>query len=495
MAAPSRPQIEAIVTKPTYLVEYDTGGGWTAVTSSYVLEVQGAAESSSGGENGLGFGATAPATATIRLDPLASSIAWDGTLVRVSFGFDTSDKVVRFAGVIIRRTRQGDEGIAWECAGWDELIRRTAVYSPLIYRRPASTATTASSVEDPSSGSYRAGLVNYIMWQAGGRPYEQAGSYPSATFYYSCEFSPITPEWSWVAGENAWDELTRLARACGLLIYQAADGVMKAQSALTLAGSPAYTFTASTFRQANEESSRLEKIAAVRCSYTVRRLQPEQVVYEDQTPRFIAAGASITLTVEFSQPVYTLVLNGSALHTTSYVAVSLTGASVSLTTSVSNQAASRLTLTLTNGTSTPCVVAKLTIRGRPIAPVEEGIATSGSGTPAREIGDDTGVYVQSQLHGERLTKLYLDFYGTVRDRRTLAECGYDPDRAVGEVVNLTYSPWSLSAVQHRISSVRHADTGGTMEVGLVPVSGLPSTSSVFLVGTSYSGSDSRELSY
>ncbi|MCC7267061.1 MAG: hypothetical protein IT546_06935, partial [Caulobacteraceae bacterium] len=202
MAPPSRPQIEAVVTKPTYTFEYNSGSGYTAIADSSIISAEGSSESSAGGENGITFGATAPADAQIELDPQAASIAWDGTYVRGSYGFDTSDQLTRIAGVVTGRSRDGDGPIRWNVAGWHELVRRTAVYSPLIYRRPASTATTASSVEDPTRGSDRAGLVNYIFWQAGGRPYEQAGSYTSAVFYYSCEFSPITPEWSWVSGED-----------------------------------------------------------------------------------------------------------------------------------------------------------------------------------------------------------------------------------------------------------------------------------------------------
>jgi hypothetical protein len=195
MAAPTRPQIEAAVTLPTYLLEYNSGAGWVSVSADDVIEIDGTAESSAG-DNGLSFGATAAQRATIQLHPSASSIAWDGTRVRVSYGFDTSDKMPRYAGVIVARNREGDTGLRWDVAGYDELIRRSAVYSPMIVRRNASTATTASSTEDPTNPAWRGGLVNYIFWTAGGRPLEQAASYPTALFFYSCDFSPIAPEWS-----------------------------------------------------------------------------------------------------------------------------------------------------------------------------------------------------------------------------------------------------------------------------------------------------------
>ena len=496
MSDPTRGQIEAIVTLPTYDVEYNTGGGWVALSQSYVIDVDGANEERAGGENGITFGADAAASVTIRLDPLASSIAWDGTLVRVRYGFGASNKLIRFAGVIVRRSRRDDAELTWECEGWQELIKRTPMFSPLFYRRPAATRTTASSTEDPTNGAYVGGLVNYIFWQAGGRPLEQSGTYPSATFYYSCDYAPITPEWTWIAGENAWEELGRLAKACGMLIFQGADGVMYAKSALSLGGSSGgYTFTSAAFETIEEDTSRREKVAAVRCRYVVRRLQGEQVVYEDKEPRFIAAGASLTVTLEFQQPVYTVVLSAGALPASSYTATTLTAQPATVSNTVSSTAAGRIVIVFTNSGSAPAVLSSITIVGRPIAPAEEGIATVGSGTPEREIGDDTGVYVQSLAHAQRLAKLVLDFFGSALAKRTLTGCGYDPDRAIGEIVGLTYAPWSLSAAAHRIASIRHKNTGATMDVVLVPVAGLPTIAGVFVTGTTYAGADTRELSY
>lgn len=493
MAPPTRPQIEAVVTLPTYLVEYNTGSGWVAVSADWVLDVSGAAESTAG--TGVQFGAEATAKATIRLDPQAASIPWEGTRVRISFGFATSDRVVRFVGVITEYDRD-DEAVVWTAGGFDETIARTPIFSPLFHRRPAATATSATSVEDPTSPSYQAGLVNYICWQAGGRPYEQAASYPSATFYYSCGWAPIAPEWSWCGGENAWDELGRLARSCGMVIFQGADGVLRAQGALQLAGTSAYTFTEATYGAIRERASRGETCGAVRCRFTARRLQSHQVVYEDTTPRVLSGLSTLAITIEFQQPVYDLVFDSGTLLPIGAVNITtLEGKGYSAAASIANLSATRATLTIGNDSNDPLVISRIQLRGRPIAPVEDGIAVVGSGTPEREFDGDTGVYVQSRAHAERLAKLYLDTYAAARPTRTLSGCGYDPDRTVGEVVGLTNSAWGLSNVAHRITAIRHADTGATMEVDLTPVAGLVASADVFVIGTSYSSGDTRQLSY
>ena len=494
MAAPTRAEIEAVVTHPAYTVEYWSGGAWTALDAALVLEVSGAAESA-GGENGLAFGATATARATLALDSGASSIAWERARMRVRFGFDASDRLVRTAGLATRRSRDTDGGVTLDLAGFDEAIARTPVYSPLFHRRPGSTATSASSVEDPASASYQAGLVNYIFWQAGGRPLAQAASYPDALFFYQCDTALIAPEWSWCVGENAWDELGRIACACGLVIFQAADGTMTAQHALTLAGSGSYTFVRGVYADIQEEATVGELIAAARCRYTTRRLQPEQVVYEDTVPRIVAVLSSISLTLEMQQPVLSYVLSGSALPPDAITATTAEGTTVTLSAAVTQQAAARLALTITNAGSATLTISRIQIRGRPIAPTEEGMVVVGSGVPEREIGSDAGVYVQSRGHARMLAALYRDVYGLVRPTRTLRDCGYDPDRYVGEAVRLTDAALGLVDAPHRITAIRHTETGSRMDVDLVPTDGLPTLADVFVIGQTYAAGSTRKLSY
>lgn len=494
MAAPTRPEIEAVVTTPTYAVEYWNGSAWTAVTASYVLAVEGASESA-GGSSGVTLGAEATSKITITLDPQAASIAWERTRVRVKFSFAAADLLVRATGLITRRTRDNDANIVWEVGGFDEPITKTPVYSPLFYRRPAATLTTASSVEDPTSGSYAAGIVNYILWQAGGRPTEQSATYTTALFYYHCDFAPITPEWSWVAGEDAWAELGRVARACGLVIYQAADGVVTAGSALGLGGSASYTFDEGDFESISEQAETAALVATVRCAYTARRLQPRQVVYEDTTPRVIPGTASATYTLDMPQPVFDYEASGATLPADTVTATTTEGKLLTSSAAIVSSGAGRMVLTVSNAGLETMIISRIQIRGRPIAPTETGQVTVGSGTPELDVGSDTGVYVQSQAHALRLAKLAYDMLGAVLPTRTIQGCGYDPDRVVGEIVGLTYSPWSLSATAHRITAIRHSETGAKMDVDLVPSSTLPTTAGTFIIGGTFVGADVRLLGW
>lgn len=498
MAPPSRPQIEATITQPSYTVEYYSAG-WNTVSDNYVLSVSGLVNAG-GGSSGLDFGATASPRITIELDDnsTTAAIAWNQTRVRVSFGFAGSDELVRMTGIIIGRTRSwglSENSLTWDCAGFDALISATPLYSEMFYRRLAATATGASTVEDPTNGGYAAGLVNYIFWQAGGRPLAQAGTYTSAVFYYECANALMGPEWSWIAGEDAWAELDRLCRACGGQVYQKPDGTMVYSNPLAPTAG-AYTLTTAAFEGASQEETTTEYFTSARCSYTARALQPTQVVYEDTTPRVVAPSGTLVFTVEPQLPVYAWSIESTdTIPASHYVCTDYFGVPMTPDATYSDLAAARAELTFENTDATkPMIISRISLHAQPVAPVETGQAQYGSGTPERQIGDGE-IYVQSRTHAERLVRIYVDVYGVVRPTRTFDGMGYDPDRELGEVIAVTLSDWSLSSTSHRITEIAPSDTGATMSLKATPLTGIPLASELFMIGTSYSNGDTRKLGY
>jgi hypothetical protein len=501
MAAPTRAEIEAVVTTPTYTVEYYSAG-WVALSDADVADVSGLADIGTG-SSGLDFGAQAGPRGTLRLFKTATTLglAWAGLRYRVSYGFAASDQLRRVTGVIQGRDMELDsQEIVLAGEGWDRLIKDTPIYTPLRYRRMAATPTSASSLEDADDTAYAGGLVNEILWRAGGRPLEQAATYTTAVFYYTCQPSLMGPEWSWVGGENAWSELDRLCRACGGQVVQQPDGTIAYLSPLAAAPS-GYAIDGADYASAKESGRRDEYIAAARCSFAGRRLQPTQTVYEDTTPRLIESGASITITLDMERPVYDYVTRAGSsvtLPDEAIVAVDVNANAytypIAFATYVEKSAA-RAVVSLANNASVPIIVCRLVLRGRPIAVTEEGQASYGSGTPERDIADSVGVYVQDRAHAERLCRLYVDVYGQIRPARQLSGMGYDPDRTLGEVVAVTISDWSLSGVNHRISAIQSQETGSTMDLTVVPITGIPTADELFLVGETYSGGDEREVGW
>lgn len=502
MAAPTRAQIVADVTSPTFAVEAYSGSAWVDV-SSYVVTCTARLEASGGEPSGIAMGPEVRPEATIELLAAGWVAAGNNTPVRIAFGFATSDKVQRFGGIVTRRRRGAASG-TWECRGWDAHIEGQEIRSPLLVyfrRRPIATRTSLTSVDDPTSGVYRGGLINYILWQSGGRPAEQSASYPSATFYYRCSTALIAPEYTWIAGDNPWEVLRRLCRGAGGQIYQDGDGVVTYVDPITLAsGTPAFTFTDEVLtagERATQGKAGYEDIEAeydaeravtgVTCAYTSRMVQGEQVVYEDSVPRQIAAGDTITVVCDTQLPLYSVrgAAVDAAIVRTAVAATSL------ITVGVTGSTAQRVTVALTNTASEAVMVDRLRVTGRPVSAGEPGSA-SYIASAGRVVTIEDSPYVQSERHAAMLCRMLYDAEAAGGVVYRLSGCAYDPDRAVGEVVGLTSSDLGLSAERCRIVRI-DTDGGAWMEVELAPLGSLPTLDSVWRLG--YITSDTKALAY
>lgn len=508
MASPSRAQITANVALPTYSVEIDQGSGYVTISGAEVLSISTKLQTTNNIDNGFAFGTIATAGTTITINDSVVLSSWQLAKIRINYGFDTSDKVVAFEGVITKRQRQS-RLYQYECSGFDFLIERTKIYTDIFYRRPIATNTTALSIEDPDDGSYRAGLLNTIMWRSGGRPYEQPAlsTDPDFKFWYSFDESIVKPRWSWISGENAWEEAYRLVRAAGGQLYQDVDGVIYYQQPLTFgyvtSGATLYEFTSNTFETIQEDASTVENVNTIKASFIERVLQPMQKVYDSSTPYLIPdASIEFPTVLEMQYPVYAY---GNNINSTDIIsskepikAVYLDGRDATddytdLTVAVDTNEAQRLTLLFDNQTGEPVVLTKIVIPGRPITAGSEGIASYTNGTGA-ELQMEDNLYIQSYAQAYRLVRMIYDFYHTNRALITLGNVGYDPDRYLGEVVEITFSEWSLSHTRHRIIALEYMN-GSLMNVTLAPIAGLVTREDVFIVGTTYNNGDLKQVSY
>lgn len=103
-------------------------------------------------------------------------------------------------------------------------------------------------------------------------------------------------------------------------------------------------------------------------------------------------------------------------------------------------------------------------------------------------------YIQSYAQADRLVRMVYDFYHTNHAIITLDGVGYDPDRYLGEVVEVTNSSWGMTAKQHRIIGLDYTN-GATMTVKLAPLDDLPTSNDVFIVYHEYVNADERMVSY
>lgn len=469
-----------------YQVEWKPGASWVDITA-YTLSVEGQFETT-GANNGVAFGDSSSAAFSVTLDPARigtlSLVVWELVPVRVTFTMDVT--VARGgAGVIVGLQRDTDTATL-QCEGYQRIISRTRMYSVLFERRPIATKTTATSVENPASGGYAAGPINYALWQSGGRPYEQAASYPTASFYYSLQHALIAPDVSWLAGEDAWEACLKLVRAAGGQLYQRPDGVIAYVTPLSLAnGTSVFSLSESDYESVEQNGAAGSTMASVIVPYQTRYKAGMQQVIDDTTPRVVGVGETITIDLEPSYPLYGLETESGGIVSGAVSATFYDGRLVAQGSGYTHTltlAAQRIMLTITNVAAQPFVIERIALRGIPSAPGEAATVTLGSGQPALTI--EPNDFIQTRAHAQRLGNMALDFFAQARPIITVRGVLYNPALDLGAIGTLTVSAWGISDTPVALLGKRHADTGTKMDVTVVDITGLPQIDDFFLVSTS-----------
>lgn len=487
-----------------FTASWNLGAGYVAITP-YVISIDASFATQNQG-SGLGFGDSSDATFSLKIDPNATgtplSLATLALIpVRCQFTID-ANAAYGCAGVVLDWAQDADT-IELRCTGFKELISKTRAYSPLFTNRPVATKTTASSIEDPTNGAYAAGPLNWLLWQAGGRPLAQAGTYPSATFYYQLSQAPIAPAYAWIAGEDSWAEAIRLVRACGGQLWQKPDGTIEYRSPLSIAGgSSLFALTLDDYADISRKGSASDLVASFTTTYVPRILVGMTEVVSDSEARVVAAGATITIELEPQYPISTLETAGmagiyllpEAISATFYDGVPVTqSASIGYTHTLTIKA-QQITIVITNAGSQPFVIERITLRGTPIVPGEAGTITIGSGNPTQTI--EQSAYIQSRSHAQRLERMALAFYGVPRPVITARGVLYDPtNHQIGNAGTLTQADWGLSAAPIVILGVTIGDTGISADLDVVETTGLPKLADYFLVQPASQASLTRRIGY
>lgn len=521
MAAPTRGQIEATFALPTYKVEVlNHAGTWYTVLNARISNISGSADATGNQDNGVSFGTPSDPSASVEMEDYTVDGThymhdpyWINKVCRISFSFDTADFVVVFQGPIKSMSRSNDM-ITLDLGGSLDYLADVKIHTPVYYRKPAATKTTVSTQEDPDGIGYVAGLINMAFWRAGGRPYEQKDiNYTEASadwkFWYSCEQALIAPDFAWYSGDNTQDEVYALARAVGGQIYQDTLGVVRYTQPLSFGDtsgySSYYTFTDSVFQGYSESISKGEYVGTLKILYTPRRIEPMQNIIEDKTPRvilpFALLGQANIIELAPSLPTYQyqgLVSMDDITATNTMQAILLDNRVVTPTIGLVEQYANKILITVSNPDSTtPMIITSIKIQGRPLAANDEILTqyppVSSAVLPEKTV--ENNVYVQNDAHATRLIRMIYDFYNELRPIITLANVQYDPDRLVGEIVQINSIFNNNPAKYFRIIKIAHENIGTSMSVGLVEVTSIPKRSDMFIIGTSYSGTDTRELSY
>jgi hypothetical protein len=455
-------------------------------------------------QNGLAFGDSSDTAFEIQaLGSGTHTLAfqlWENYPIRVTYVTDSVSKRAS-VGTITDRDRTGDT-VTYHCKGVAEKLRGTKVYSPLYYRRPAATRTTATSVEDPTDPGYKGGLLNYLAWQADGRPYEQASTYTTAPFYYSFKRSILTITWAWIAGDNGWDEAQRIAQASGGYVYQDNAGILRYETPLGFADiTPSTTIddVNNYGGDPQEQASTSSVLSKVVCTCTPRDIGASTKVVEDKIARFLEPLESQTIELQTQWPMYSIeTTDATHLKDDSITITWLDGTKVPQAaggySATFDFKAQRILLTITNLSDRPVEVHRITISGVPILANETQIVSVGTATVnIHEI--PVNPYIQDKYHALRLARMVYAVYGTIRPTRTIDTYVPDGARVLGEVIGLTVPEWSLTAAPHLVTSIDRQDADSVNTLKLVDLSGLPKTSDFFVVGSTSYASQSRKIGF
>lgn len=503
MALPTKADVHGAVTFVTYTYEMqDTpGGAWLPLTLG----------SGVGGTSVLGH--SIQITASGEQDATTSPFvgrATEGQIALTMSGFYSdfppifavritanwpSGEAVIGVGYTESYEERDDGTITYSMACASAVIRRVALYSSLFVNRYAATATTATSIEDPDDLAYAGGMINWILWQAGGRPIEQAATYPSATYYYRCDYSDIILPFGWVAADDAWEELGRIVAAVGGWLYQDREGVVTYRSVSSILAEPQGPCNYVTFATtlANREND-LITMSGYSATTTVRT-DPRSVaatfvtrerlfaseVYRNTEPIILQAGEVYDAVVELQYPVddtepITITIEAHRLRGGTLLSSTQVTQSGTVTT------AQQITTTITNTLTEPIIITAIAVEAVAIAVVEEGSVRA----PGIGNGRDLRIVDLALLGSRPRAQQLVDYAAATVGLSdsdvslSLPSLRLDPYREIGEIVDIQvdnsfFSVSGESDLSYRIVAITYRDDGA-MDLQLVSAS----SPSVFL---------------
>jgi hypothetical protein len=470
---------------------------------------------------------------------------------------DSNNVKLRYSGLLFVRSEKNNT-VTFTTRNFLDLLNITLIETPLFRSRKTATripdSVTVDNLkkQDPTikEGS-SVGIINTLLWLAGGRPYKYKslyttqnayvlGQYPK--FYFDCENSVINPEWVWFNYENLTEDLSQLCKASGGLLTQDNDGVVRYKSVYSMRETwNNVTLTDSKYQNIDISESSTEPYSKIVTTFTPRYLSNSQEVYSAAMGEYLKTGESFTRQIEFSKPTYKImnksvsgqlsdsivgttlkyikdkitavdtfgtrrqvkikISNYDTLYIPKYVATDVAG-TFTITKDEAVVASQSGTLTISH-TAEPAAdtiyVGEVFIYGRPLeAASQETYIKRINQYPSiagfKELRLPDNPYVQAEAQAKRIVDVAAYLMVNPREQLSVKGVAVVSGIELGRTIRLTSSVYSLDDY-YSIIGINYTNDMAVADLTLLSMSGLYSLNDLFIVGSTYSDTDSKRLSF
>lgn len=429
--------------------------------------------------------------------------------------------------------------------------RKTATKIPYSSGDTDAQKYTKLTQQDPTiAAGADVGIINAILWLIGGRPalYKSlytaqygslAGQYPK--FYFDCETSIVNPEWIWFNYESLFQDLSNLCKASGGMLKQDTDGVVRYINVFSAKKDwNGLTLTDSDYADLSIGQEGTEPYSKIVTTYTPRYLANSQEVFKTVINEYINKDESVTRQVQFSKPIFKLVnkttgkqLTGSFVGDTlkpvketinavdifgtkriiyskviphkvfymyKYVFSGALGnfAKVQDTEVIPSQTASMVFKNQTADNAT-LYIGEVSLFGRTLEaggqenytlPINQYPTISGY----KELRIPDNPYVQSESQAVRLVNITKYLMENPRKFLTVNGVAFNEKLQLGDVIKVQSTFYNINE-EFKIASLSFSNNLSQVNMQLLSMSGLYGLSSLFTVGTSYAGTDTKRITF
>lgn len=462
-----------------------------------------------------------------------------------------------YSGLLFVR-KETDTKVTFTTRNFIDLLNITLIETPLLRNRktatrvPDTVSVNNLKKQDPTLKEGSAvGIVNALLWLAGGRPYKYkslyttqdayvAGQYPK--FYFDCESSIINPEWLWFNYENLLEDLRNLCKATGGLITQDNDGVVRYKNVYSMRETwNNITLTDSNYSSLDLSESGTEPYAKIIITFTPRYLSNSQEVYTAVLGEYLTPGQSLTRQIEFSKPTFRImnkstsgqltdtivggiltnvkekisavdifgtrrkvnvrIANYDKMYIPKYVATSTPGTytvAQDLKVVPSQSATFHLSHNVEVGAGT-LYIGEVSIYGRSLeAASQETYIKQINQFPTisgyKELRLPDNPYVQSESQAKRIIEMAGYLMVNPRLQVSAKDVPIVSGIQLGKTIRITSTVYSIDDY-FSITGIEYGNNLAKADLTLLSLSGLYTLDNLFIVGTTYTDNPSKRLSF